>query len=371
MVQYFTLAFCFIFSFCFSQNTKHEDISFFSTDSTLIIGKIHFPQDIDKGILVISVKPCLVSTLQPESSKEQRFDISLRQDLLKKGITYLEFAGRTDSLWIYDRKYPKSTLFTKSEDLINAIKYVKARKDTRDKKIILLGQSEGGVTSSIVASKLNVDGVILISTPGVKGKEFMKYQRLCQDSLFMETFGTDPKVFEIVTSHYSSKEQNYERSYGGFHQFREETFGPMENIIYQHDTNDSISFHIMRYLKSKWDEQDLSIKDYHGNFKKYCHVHKCFAYIQPEQIALYKWNPELYFPKVKCPVLAVYGTLDKNVEYSSSINNIKAMLSRGGNSQLTTIILKGYSHALINNKRQIDEESINNITTWVSNLNKK
>ncbi len=69
-------------------------------------------------------------------------------------------------------------------------------------------------------------------------------------------------------------------------------------------------------------------------------------YTMPNQIALYKWDPTLYFPKIRCPVMAVFGTLDEQIEYSGSLINIETLLKMGGNTNFTSHVLEGYNHVL-------------------------
>lgn len=355
------------YSRAISSSNKYEKITYLSSDSIIIEARLWFATNCLSEILVIDVNPCLVNVLPPDSSNIERFDLFLRQKLIEKGVLYFEFSGRNDHVFKYGRSYPSSTYYTKSQDLGNAIKYIRSRNDLKNKKIVLIGQSEGGMTSAIVASMMQVDGIVLLSTPGVSGEKFMRYQRLCKDSLFMQTFGLEPNAFEMINNLSSLKVQNYERSYAGFHQFIEETYGPLEEIVHLHNDYDSVATYVMKYLTDKWSKEDLSTRNRHKDFNNYCKAHKHYAYIQPEQIALYWWNPEFYFPKVKCPVFAIYGDMDRNLEFSSSINNILKLLTQGGNNNFTSIVLKGYNHLLETSDRQINKESAGIVVDWILN----
>lgn len=365
------VVFILIFSnsrFCYVP-VKQQYVKFSSCDTVVIDGKIMFPTGCVSDKLVIYVTPCLVTTFKPESDiKELRFDLMLRDKLLNKGIAYFEFVGRKDSILKYDRRYPLSTMFTKVQDLEEAIKYIRSRADLKNKKIVLIGQSEGGATSAVVASKnSSIFAVVLLSAAGVSGSKFMSYQAACKDTLFMGTFGLHPEVFDVLNSMSSIKKKRYEQNIEGFKKFENETYGPLKDIVDKYDDYDTIASHVISYLENKWNMEDEKTKSIHKNFSEYCVAHHHFAYIQPEQIGLLKWKPELYFPKITCPVAVVYGTRDQSVEYSTSITNIRELLVRGGNNKFISFVLKDHNHFLENkrNKPSIQDSSVDQVVDWI------
>jgi len=351
------------------EKSKTILVQFISSDSIKIEGKLWLPIGKISDKLVIYVSPCLVTKFSPElDSKRLRYDLMLRDKLLKKGYVIFEFVGRKDSIMKYGRRYPTSTMNTKAQDLEAAIAYIRARADLKNKKIVLIGQSEGGATSAIAASRVSgVHAVVLLSTPGVPGREFLTYQSKCQDTLFMGTFGTDPKLFVWLNLLSSIKKKNYEQSIDGFNRFRKETYGPLEEIVDNYNNSDTIAVHIISYLERKWKKEDDVTRSIHKNFINYCEAHHQNVYIQPKQIALWKWKPELYFPGIKCPVLTVAGSRDQSVEYSSSIKNIRELLAKGGNNNFTSFILKDHDHILENRRTNpsIQDSSVVQVVDWI------
>lgn len=81
-------------------------------------------------------------------------------------------------------------------------------------------------------------------------------------------------------------------------------------------------------------------------FNNFLESYRYKMYTMPRQIALYKWNPSEYFPKIKCPVMAIFGTNDEKIEYAGSLKNMKALLETGGNTNFTAQVLDGYNHVL-------------------------
>jgi hypothetical protein len=85
---------------------KYEKLTFQSTNSIKIDGKLWFPdsnRQSDK--IVIAVSPCLNTSFPPDSSREERYDLYLRKRMIEEGMMYFEFTGRKDSVWKFDRKY--------------------------------------------------------------------------------------------------------------------------------------------------------------------------------------------------------------------------------------------------------------------------
>jgi alpha/beta superfamily hydrolase len=346
---------------------KYEKLTFLSSDSLQIDGKLWFPdsnRQSDK--IVIAVAPCLNTSFPTDSSREERYDLYLRKRMIEEGMMYFEFTGRKDSVWKIDRKYPVSTTYTKAEDLENAIKYLRSREDVKNKKVFLMGMSEGGMTSAMVASRMNINGIILISTPAVRGEEFIKYQTLCKDTTFMGTFGTEDSIFDLINKLSSLKSHRYEKSFAGYLAFKKDMFGPLEEIMQQHDDYDTIAYYIMEHLKEKWNLEDSITRNLHKNFYGYCNVHYGNRYIQPEQIALYKWDPSLYYTKIKCPVISIFGDKDRSVYYQSSTANMRKMLLLAGNDRYTSIVLKAYDHYLNDKQGKIDKASLNKVIDWIS-----
>jgi pimeloyl-ACP methyl ester carboxylesterase len=315
---------------------------------------------------VIDVFPSLEKRLLPKvaSNKDLCFETCLRDKLLKKRIGFFEFSGRLDSVFIDNQYYPASTMHTKAQDLDAAISYIYSNIGLK-MKIILLGASEGGMSCVIAASKrADIYANILLAVPGVTGEQFIDYQQSCADTIALGTFGSSPEGFKMLIGNPCN---TYEHSIRGFKRYRKEAFEPLEEIISRHESYKTIAIEIKKLLMRKWKFECSSLKTQTGNFDSYCQSHMYNTYITPQQIALRKWKPELYFPKIKCPILSVNGTHDKKVEHSSTINSIRKLLTENGNNKFSTLILEGYDHSLRNDRitPSIDMESVDKVVEWI------
>ncbi|HEY5499395.1 MAG TPA: acyl-CoA thioester hydrolase/BAAT C-terminal domain-containing protein, partial [Bacteroidales bacterium] len=318
--------------------------------------------------IVINTYPCLSSELLPES--EIYAESVLRNKLVQMGVTFLEFGGRKDSIQKYGHKYPASTLYTKADDLDSAIAWIHSQKDLKDKKIVVMGSSEGGSSCVISASRNpEIDAVVLLATPAVRGKELEEYQHRYQDTLITGTFGSHQSYLDFCNKQSSLKAKNYEQSIDGYRKFREDMYSPLEDIVHNYTNYDTIVSHLYGYLQDKWSRENEEVKNYHKTFENYCNVHQFYNFILPQQIAIRTWNPELYYVKIKCPVLTVNGTQDKRVEYKSNIQKIGEFLKMGGNEKFKALILKDYDHSLVykSHKNQMDEVTVNQVVKWIVN----
>ncbi len=92
-----------------------------------------------------------------------------------------------------------------------------------------------------------------------------------------------------------------------------------------------------------------------------------------------KFNPAPIIEKIKCPVLALNGSLDRQVEASSNLSAIETALKRAGNKRYETAELKGLNHLFqkaesgdIAEYASIEEtiniELLNKLSAWISSL---
>lgn len=350
-----------------SQNAKK--ISFENEEKTFFEGRIFNSGSKSSKYIVLNTYPCLSSELLPES------DISaesvLRNKLVRMGVTFFEFGGRKDSILKYGHNYPASSLYTKADDLDAAIVWVQSQKELKDKKIVVMGSSEGGSSCIISASRNpEIDAVVLLATPAVSGRELEEYQHRYQDTLLNGTYGTHQSFLDICNKLSSIKAKDYEQSVDGYRRFRVDMYSPLEDIVHNYTNYDTIVSHLYGYLQDKWSRENEEVKNLHKTFENYCNVHQFYNYILPQQIAIRTWNPELYYVKIKCPVLTLNGTQDKRVEYKSNIQKIGELLKIGGNEKFKAIILKDYDHSLVykSHKNQLDNDAVNQVVNWIVNL---
>lgn len=99
----------------------------------------------------------------------------IADDLTKKGFAVLRVDDRGVGKTTGNVKEATSANF--ADDVEAGLAYLKTRKEVNQKKLGLIGHSEGGLIASIVAARnKNIDFVIMLAGPGVKGADLLADQ---------------------------------------------------------------------------------------------------------------------------------------------------------------------------------------------------
>jgi len=376
---------------CNERDCRHDLINIQSGDSTIRV-KISYPEKwINKDKIIVWSTSPISNNFISDSIVINKFlsmDPILRRALLDSGYVNIEYIGRKDSITYNNRIYSNIDARTKANDLNNLLNYLHTEKQLKDKKIILVGHSEGGEINAMVASrnKDNICAMVQLASPSVSGKETVEYQREqfgYRDFLFSSGKGIQT-LMDKSANIMSSLDSYHKASIDGVKQFFKENIEPLEDFIYRFDTMDSIYYHIDLYLRERWENEDNETKEkYKNNFENYYEI---FAHVfTPHQITLRKFDPEKYYPFIKCPVLAVQGTEDERVDCYPNIENMDRLLKSGGNLYFEKMILEGYHHNLAKGDEgnqylelegqwvsvqsksnlSVDDDVINRIVKWI------
>ena len=346
----FASALLYLFS-CKSKNYRHDEILSVAVMDTTIEVKISYPENWTKNdkIIIWSLPPLYDEFFPDSITNKMEVQISpiLRKALLDSGYVNIEYIGRNDSVLFMDRKYRASDLNTKATDLESLLDYIKLNNRLKEKKIVLIGNSEGGVISAIIAGKRRNDfsALLQLATPSFFDIRAMEYQREKTTYPGIELFSGNQEYMDQSYNRMSSLDSYHTADIDGYKQFFKENYLPIEKIIYEFENMDSVYYHIDLYLRDRWQKEDKETKDaYNNNFNFYYHL---FAgEITPQQIALKTVKPEQYYPLIKCPVFAVQGTADNFIDCYPNIERIEQLLKEGGNFNFKKLILEGYKHIL-------------------------
>jgi len=116
------------------------------------------PTDRDETVVGIPIFAQLARSLADSGVIVLRYD--------KRGVG--QSGGRTET----------ATLADYADDLITAVKWMSQRKDVDDRKIIVVGHSEGGAVALMAAAReKKIDGVVSIASPGTKGTDLILEQQ--------------------------------------------------------------------------------------------------------------------------------------------------------------------------------------------------
>lgn len=299
----------------YSADSLYETESFsFKADSGRLTlnGSLTIPKTFKPdGKLVILVRP-------PQPGDRNYFGMfSTIADLLgKKGIAVLRFDNRAfvNKLLGEDG----ANMFDQSADLHDA--YVALKNDKRFSKtqIGLLGHSEGGNSVAIEASKnKEVSFVILLSTSGIAGEDLV-YRKFV-DKLNATFFAMKEEKKKII-----------------FSEFREQV-----EIVARNNNIDSIKtrfaeFTMIRYKRDpKYIGKQTLQKVYDDWYKRW---------LTRRRIAFVQYNPILYYSKLKCPALVMFGSFDELLDYKENMNGIKRIFDSVNKKNYDIVVIDSLNH---------------------------
>lgn len=240
-----------------------------------------------------------------------------------------------------------------ADDAEAAVSYIQSRPDLKNLSIGLMGHSEGGLIAPMVASRNKaVKFIVLLAGPGVPTLQLMVKQAEDQMRLagmsgeaMKISLDIDTKLFDCVKA------------------------------------NPALS---TAELKSKLDTITLKTL---GSYSTAQRGGKSMDDLMKANITLlnpwYRYfiafNPADYLTKVKCPVLALDGTLDMQVNAEANLAGIKTSLEKAGNKNFEVVALPGLNHLFqkattgaVAEYEQIPETvdpiALENVSVWINKL---
>jgi len=280
-----------------------EEVTFKNIkDTVTLAGTLTKPKGLKNFPTVI-----LISGSGPQNRNEELMDhqpfLVLADYLTRNGIAVLRYDDR--GVGASSGRFETSTIYDFAEDTKAAVSYLSSRKDIDPEKIILLGHSEGGVVAPLVASKdKKIAGIILLAGPGARLDKVLLQQ---QKDIYNNSGMSQATVDSIINLN------------KGFY-----------DIVNSVDRN-QINKEFLNYGKSKSlsnIEITKQIESMSGNW--------FYSFIT--------YDPKLALQQVSCPVLALNGAKDMQVNASQNLNAIKENLAQGGNKNVTIKEMEGLNH---------------------------
>ena len=280
------------------------------------------------------------------------------------------------------------TLVSDTEKVLN---YLKSKEEYQKIPIGIMGSSEAGCAAAIVVSKhKDIAFSILMSTPGVTGYDEFDYdvekrvrpfvisagfQTTMSDSVYI--YNGNKHIFSYQKK--ASMEVFYDNFYKGIAAIGRQ-------IIPKYSSYDTIKTEAFKLFIEKW--QGTKFKTYYNDPKEgKIPTEKLIkdgilsgAMFNPRFIELVKWDPKLYFPEIKQPVLMLYGEKDINISLQPGVDSVRRIIK---DYKLTNFSLKyydGLDHSLRpyrekKEKRPAGETTpdyvFNDIVNWLDEINIK
>lgn len=293
-----------------------ENVSFQNKkDSVTLAGTLTIPKGKGNFPAVI-----LINGSGPVNRNEEVFGhklfLVISDYLTQHGIAVLRYDKR--GIGKSTGHYSGATTADFAKDAEAAFAYLRKRKEINTAEIGLIGHSEGGTIAPIVAAKnKNVAFIVLLAGTGVNGgKVLLKQQYLIGKA--------EGETEEKLRKNRSINEQAYKI---------------IRNI------QDSIQLRqkLYAYLKK-------SLKDYPNTQKPAGISNEKFltlmmkTYMNPWMRYFIGYDPKTALEYVSCPVLALVGSNDLQVDADQNLPAIIKALKKGGNTHVTAKKLEGLNH---------------------------
>lgn len=206
-----------------------------------------------------------------------------------------------------------------ADDAEAGVNYIKSRPDLKKLSIGLIGHSEGGMIAPIVASRnKDVKFIVLLAGPGIPCAQLLLEQSEDQlkltgapDSVNKRSVDTNRKIYSAIQTYNNLPTPQLKLK--------------IDSVLYK-DFSD--------YPRIALDKQALDKL-----------VEQTSAPVTSPWFRYFvTYKPADYLVKVKCPVLALDGTLDKQVSAVSNLAGIKSALEKGGNKHFEIVSMPDLNH---------------------------
>lgn len=239
--------------------------------------------------------------------------------LTRQGIAVLRYD---------DRGIDKSTGVFKTattadfaDDAEAAVRYIKSRPDLKSLSIGLIGHSEGGLIAPRVASRnKSVNFIVLLAGPGIPIDQLMLKQGDDQMRLSNAPEAGIQQGNALRKVIYGAMKKYDNLADPAFKQKLDSTTLAYMHRIDTTTVSDSVANKTVRDITDPFNTP----------------WYRYFINIVPAT----------YLSKVKCPVLAINGTLDMQVNSAANLEGIRASLEKAGNKKFEIVPMPGLNHLL-------------------------
>jgi hypothetical protein len=301
----------------FAQNTfKSEEVNYWNiADSIHIFGTLTMPENGSKFPAVILITGSGTQDRDETILGHKPFKI-IAEYLSNNGIAVLRVDDRGAGKTTLGKNFKTVTSADFAKDVAVGIDYLKTRTEINRKKIGLIGHSEGGMIAPMVANiSKDVAYIVSLAGTGVSGKVVAGNQistiklKGGMDSLSVKEFvDFNDKLIDIIASDDEPKT-------------KEEKMRQVVNSL-------SVAFKTENKLLGN---EEVFIK---SQLKSAIPWVKFFI----------KHDPTQDWEKVKCPVLALNGTKDTQVDANLHLPVIEKALKTAKNKHYKIIKLEGLNH---------------------------
>lgn len=328
-----------------------SDVTFPNNDAGITLaGTFTVPKGEGKYPAVV-----LISGSGPQDRNEEIFGhkpfLVISDYLTRQGIAVLRYDDRGTAESTGD--FQAATTYDFAGDAQAAVAWLMSRPEVDQKRIGLIGHSEGGVIAPMVANRTkDVSFIVLLAGTGIPGDELLLMQA------------------ELIGRADGSSEEDLKRT----REMNRAIFDLIAGIDDTEELKAELEVFLMQLAK---DNPDMMMVE--GVDQSEVISGTVEAYTGPWMRYFLKHDPATELEKVKCHVLALNGTNDLQVPAEVNLKAIEAAVKRGGNNNVTIKEYKKLNHLFQNSKTghpseygEIKEtfspKVMKDISKWILNL---
>jgi len=243
--------------------------------------------------------------------------------LTKNGIAVLRVDDRGAGKSTLGNDIKDATSRTFSYDVETSLNYLLTRNDVDKKHIGLIGHSEGGIIAPMVAARRkDVSFIVLWGAPEIGGLKI----NTAQNALALKNAGLDETKIQ---------------AFSDLHSKILSLFASSPNVT---TLNSGITTAFNTWKKAQTPETLTALNaniEAPALFPQYDKLYN-LAWMR----YFISYDPASDLRKVKCPVLAINGEKDTQVDAASNLELIKEVLAENGNKNFEVKALPGLNHLL-------------------------
>lgn len=291
-----------------------EEVKFVNRiDSITLAGTLTLPSGEGRFPVVVLLSGSGQQNRDEELMGHKPFWV-LADYLTRHGIGVLRYDDR--GIGQSTGTFQTATSYDFSKDAEAAVNYLLTRKDIDTKRIGLIGHSEGAIIASMIAARnKHVAFIVLLAGVGIRGDELIKKQT----DAIAEVSGTPDSVRMTTNRIYAN----------------------LCDMVLASNAPERLSADLTAYMREEMRlyRQDLTVEQ-----REQIVAVKVKLMSSPWMQYFIRYNPSPVLQQVTCPVLALNGALDVQVDAEMNLSAIRKALEEGGNTNISIVKLSGLNH---------------------------
>lgn len=294
----------------------------------------------------------LISGSGPQNRDEELLGhkpfLVIADHFTRNGIAVLRFDDRGVGQSTGDFATATSADF--ATDVQAGVEYLKTRKEINARKIGLAGHSEGGLIAPMVAAKsVDVAFIVLMAGPGVSGD----------------------KVIRLQSRLISKAEGKSEQEIKADDNFLKTAFKELKKT----KNIEATRLKLKNTMMKEMEKLPAADKEKLGNLDQVA-TSQVNSITSPWFRYFLFYDPATSLEKVKCPVMAINGGKDLQVDPNQNLPAISSALKKGGNTRFVVKEIPGLNHLFQHTdtgkpseyaeiEETIAPEALNYMTGWI------